>query len=99
MQDFIQMAAQQLNIGEDSATSATAGVLGLLKEHGSAEDFSGLLSKVPGAESLLSDGGGGGMGGGMLGGDRGGSPSSGRRGRGQRRCQPRRTRPNEWRAR
>lgn len=62
---FVKMAAEQLNVPEDSAKSATGGVLDAIKGQVSGGDFSELLSKVPGAEGLVGatapSGGGGGM--------------------------------------
>lgn len=72
---FIQQATQQLGISSDQAKSATGGVLGMIKQHAPAGDFSQLLSKVPGAEQLVNQFGNqaaqapsGGSGGGGLGG-------------------------------
>lgn len=72
MMDFIQSASQKLGIGEDTAKSATGGILGMVKEHASAADFSELAAKIPGVSGLVgaapaADTGGGGIGG-MLGG-------------------------------
>jgi hypothetical protein len=89
---FIQQATQQLGISSDQAKSATGGVLGMIKQHAPAGDFSQLLSKVPGAEQLVNQfgnqaaggapggaGGGGGLGGlmSMASGLLGGGKSSG----------------------
>ncbi len=72
MQEFFQQAASKLGIGEDTAKSATGGLLGLIKEHADGADFAELASKVPGVSQLAdaapSGGGGGGGLGGMLGG-------------------------------
>lgn len=85
MLDFIQDAASKLGIGEDTAKSATGGLLGLIKEHADPDDASEMLSKLPGAGDLIqsaagdSDGGGGLLGGlgdalgGALGGAGGGA--------------------------
>lgn len=53
MLDFIQDAAQKLGIGEDTAKSATGGILGMVKEHASAADFSELTSKLPDVGKLV----------------------------------------------
>jgi len=53
MQDFIQMAAGQLGISEDSGQSATSGILGLLQDKMGDDDFSGLTSALPGAAQML----------------------------------------------
>jgi hypothetical protein len=71
---FIQQATQQLGISGDQAKSATGGLLGMIKQHAPAGEFSQLLNKVPGAEQLVNQfgnqapaasggGGGGGLGG------------------------------------
>lgn len=65
---FVKMAAENLNVSEDSAKGATGGVLDVIKGQLGEGDFSELLSKVPGAEGLLGGSGGGGGGGGMMGG-------------------------------
>lgn len=52
MQDFIQLAANTLGIGEGQARTATGGVLSLLAQYGDAGDVSKLFAKVPGAEAL-----------------------------------------------
>jgi len=69
MQDFIQDAAGKLGIGTDTATSATGGLLGLIKEHADAGDVSAMLGKLPGAADLMkaapSSSGGGGLLGGL----------------------------------
>jgi hypothetical protein len=54
MQEFIQIAVKQLGISEDTATSATGAVLNLLNQKAGDEVTSGLMSKLPGAEALLS---------------------------------------------
>ena len=82
MLDFIQDAASKLGIGEDTAKSATGGLLGLIKEHADPADACDMLSKLPGAAELMPSGGGGGGGGvlgglgGALGGALGGGASS-----------------------
>jgi hypothetical protein len=70
MQEFIQSITQQLGIGEDTAKSATSGVLGFLKDKVGGDTFSSLLSKIPGADQFVGDGGGesSDSGGGLLGG-------------------------------
>lgn len=67
MLDFIQDAASKLGIGEDTAKSATGGLLGLIKDNADPADASDMLSKLPGAADLIPSGDSGG-GGGMLGG-------------------------------
>ncbi|MDJ0521299.1 MAG: hypothetical protein QNJ90_04420 [Planctomycetota bacterium] len=67
MLDFIQDAAGKLGIGEDTAKSATGGLLGLIQEHADPADASEMLSKLPGAAELIPSGGDSG-GGGLLGG-------------------------------
>ena len=65
---FVQMAAQNLNVSEDSAKQATGGVLDAIKGQVGGGDFSELLSKVPGAEGLVTaESSGGGMMSGLLG--------------------------------
>lgn len=77
MQEFIQMAAGQLGISEDSAKTATGGVLDLIKDQTTEGDFGQLAAEVPGLTDMLGQGGGGGLGGlmgsaaGMLGGKAG----------------------------
>jgi Protein of unknown function VcgC/VcgE (DUF2780) len=91
MQEFIQMAAQQLGISQQQSTAATGGMLGLIQKSMGGSDFNGLLGQLPGASNLLGQvmGGGsapapsapasgvglGGMLGGLLGG--GGGSSAG----------------------
>ncbi len=82
MNDFIQMAVSKLGVSEQSAKSATGGVLDMIQKQVGGGDFSKLLGAVPGAADLLksapsSGGGGGGLGGilgaasGLLGGKAG----------------------------
>lgn len=75
MQDFINMASQQLGISTQQSTSATAGILGMLQKNMGGGDFGKLLGNLPGAGDLLAKAGGGssgGSGGGGLGGMLGG---------------------------
>ncbi len=77
MQDFLQMAAKQLGISEQSAGNAAGGLLNLAKKNLDGGQMSSLLGMLPGAgdwmskaASLTGGGGGGGAGGaasGMLG--------------------------------
>lgn len=71
MQEFLQQAQSALGIGEDTARSATGGLLGLIQEHADGADFARLAEAVPGARALAeappAASGGGGLGG-MLGG-------------------------------
>ncbi len=77
MQEFIQLAVSQLGISENSAKTATGGVLEMVKDQVSDEDFGKLAGAVPGLSDMLGGGGGGGLGGlmgaasGMLGGKAG----------------------------
>lgn len=70
--DFVQMAAQSLGQPEDSTRSATAALLGGLKDKADPGDFSQLMQAIPGASDLLGGGGesssgGGGLLGGLMG--------------------------------
>ena len=71
MEKFISMLTNQLGIGEDAGKSATGSILKMVKEQLDESSFGCLLSKLPGAEALVSqaeagtgkpDGGGGLMG-------------------------------------
>lgn len=85
MQEFIDMAASQFGISQDSAKSATGGLLNYVKDQVSDGDFDQLAGAVPGLSDVLGatgaseGGGGGGLGGlmgaaaGMLGGQAGGA--------------------------
>lgn len=64
MDEFIQLAVQQLGIKESGAKKATGGVLSLLKQHAPAADFQQLIAKLPGADALMNEAQGGGGGGG-----------------------------------
>ncbi|MHC5011903.1 MAG: DUF2780 domain-containing protein [Planctomycetota bacterium] len=71
MQEFIKMAVDGLGVSESTATSATGGVLGFLKEEAGSELFGELASKIPGAADLANQVSGaaeGGSSGGGLGG-------------------------------
>lgn len=54
MQQFIQLVTSTLGTSEQTARSATGGLLNLLKTQGPAGDVTALLSKLPGASDLLS---------------------------------------------
>lgn len=85
MDEFISMVTQKLGVGESESRSATAGILGMLKDHLDESTFESVLGKLPGAETLLSENsstqqGGGGLLGSlasMAGGLLGGGKSSG----------------------
>ncbi|PLX83842.1 MAG: hypothetical protein C0617_09950 [Desulfuromonas sp.] len=53
IQDFIQMASQNLGINQETASAATGGILGFMKEKVGGADFDELLGRLPGAENLL----------------------------------------------
>lgn len=75
MNELIQMVAGGLGTSESSAKTATAGMLRMIKSRAGKADFSELLGKLPGADSLLAQepeekkpgAGAGGLMGGMLG--------------------------------
>ncbi len=87
MNDFIQMAVKQLGINQQSAQSATGGMLGFVQKAMGAGDFQKTLGGVPGLMDLVgkfgggaaapAQGGGGGGLGGALGGILGGGGSGG----------------------
>lgn len=74
IQDFIKQAAGQIGVSEQSAGSATGGLLQMIREKAGDVDANELLSKVPGASALLektaapvsSETGAGGMLGGLI---------------------------------
>lgn len=70
MLDFVELVSKQLGIGTDTATSATSGILNLLKGQDSGSAGDNLLAAIPGAQDFLSksSGGGGGALGGLMGG-------------------------------
>ncbi len=83
MQEFLQIAAKQLGISEQSAGNAAGGLLNVAKQHLDGGQMSSLMGMLPGAgdwmskATSLTGGGGGGAGvlgklGGMLGGAVGG---------------------------
>jgi hypothetical protein len=72
MLDFVELASKQLGIDAGTATSATSGVLNLLKGQDSGSAGDNLLAAIPGAQDFLSSNSGGGGGGGALGGLMGG---------------------------
>ena len=80
MQEFIQMAVEQLGMKESGAKKATGGLLNLLKDNAPKGDFQELLGKLPGAQDVMKEasGGSGGLGGmlGSLGGMLGGKAGS-----------------------
>ncbi len=63
MQEFIHSVVSQLGISEDTAKSATGGLLSLLKEKTGGDAMNSLLAKLPGAEGLMSSVGSGSKGG------------------------------------
>ncbi|MCA9281115.1 MAG: DUF2780 domain-containing protein [Phycisphaeraceae bacterium] len=76
MQEFIQMAVEQLGMKESGAKKATGGLLNMIKDNAPKGDFQELLGKLPGAQEVMKDAGGGSGGmlgslGGMLGGKAG----------------------------
>jgi hypothetical protein len=54
IQDFISSAASQIGAPESDVQSATSSLLGVIKDQADSGDASALLSKIPGAEALLS---------------------------------------------
>ena len=66
MQEFIQMAVNQFGIKEETARSATGGLLQVLQKNVGAADFQNLQDAVPGASDLLESVSGGGGGGSLL---------------------------------
>ena len=52
MNDFIQMAMQQLGTDESTTRSVTGKVLGFIKEKASGTDVTQLMDKLPGASQL-----------------------------------------------
>lgn len=73
MQDFLKQAAAQFGISEKQAGNATGGILNVLKSHTGGSKFDDLIGKLPGAQDLMKQVGGGAGGksegglGGMLG--------------------------------
>ncbi len=53
MDEFFQLATQQLGIDNDTARNATGGLLGMIKDQASGGDFSALLGALPGAEETM----------------------------------------------
>lgn len=72
MDEFISMVTEKLGMSSDDAGSATGSVLNMVKQAIPADDFTGLLSKLPGADKLVDAAGGSSdqsdSGGGLLGG-------------------------------
>ena len=68
IQEFIQMAAQNLGASESSVTAAASAVLGAVGKEADGGDFQQLLGAIPGAAGLLKGSGGTESGGGLLGG-------------------------------
>ncbi len=67
MQQFIDLAVQQLGIGADDAKTATGGIMSLLKDQLEKGQFDEVAAAIPGAEDLISKFGGESSGGGLLG--------------------------------
>ncbi len=65
MNEFIQMAVSNLGLSEDSATSATGGLLQLIKKQVGGEDADQLLQNFPGSGELLDKATGAASGGGL----------------------------------
>ena len=63
MDQFIQKVVGELGVADDTARSATGGLLNLVKDNVDGGTFSELLGALPGADGLMgsasSDGGGG----------------------------------------
>lgn len=78
MQQFIDLATSQLGVSQETGSTATRGLLGMLSEQMDDGAFSQLTSALPGAEAFLGGGqeSGGGLGG-MLGGALGGQSAGG----------------------
>ena len=53
MDDFINSVSEKLGISSENATSATGGILKMVKQAVPEGDFSNLLSKIPGAEKIV----------------------------------------------
>jgi hypothetical protein len=68
IQDFIQLAVQNLGAPEDAVKSATSALLGAVGKEADTGDFQQLLGAIPGAADLLKGSSGGESGGGLLGG-------------------------------
>lgn len=68
MLDFVDLAAKQLGIGNDTAQNATSAILNLLKDQDSGSAGDNLLAAIPGAQDFLSKNSGGGGLGGLVGG-------------------------------
>ncbi len=51
--DFISKAVSEIGIDESQASTATGGILNLLKDNVDAGDFSSLLGSLGGAEDLM----------------------------------------------
>lgn len=68
IQDFIQMAAQELGAPEGAVKSATSTVLGAVEKEADGGDFQQLLGAIPGAADLLKGSSGTESGSGLLGG-------------------------------
>ena len=66
MQQFIDMAVQQLGINAQDAQTATGGIMALLKEQLDGGQFSELAAAIPNADSLISQFSGSNSGGGLL---------------------------------
>ena len=53
IQDFIQAAGQKVGVNEDSARTATGGLLQMIQKQVGDGEFSQLTSKIPGAADVL----------------------------------------------
>lgn len=67
MQQFIDLAVQQLGIGSEDAQTATGGIMSLLKDQLDGGQFEEVAAAIPGAEDLISKFGGESAGGGLMG--------------------------------
>ncbi len=65
MNEFIQLAVSKLGLSEDSASSATGGLLQLIKSQVGGTDADQLLQNFPGSQELLAKASGGASGGGL----------------------------------
>ena len=65
MNDFIQMAVGNLGLSEDSARSATGGLLQLIQSQVGGDDARHLLNQLPGSQELLNTASAGSSGGGL----------------------------------
>ncbi|MEN8179241.1 MAG: DUF2780 domain-containing protein [Pseudomonadota bacterium] len=63
--EFIQMAVSNLDLSEDTARSATGGILQLIQEQVGGEDASQLMQQLPGSQELVDSVSGGSSGSGL----------------------------------